>query len=218
MHTINFARPLALSVLLLPVTSQACVISSSSVIPPALPASGVIGYHFSGAVPTFNVPATATITIDSGILRTLVPVNVVPSGANENASFSANLDAIGDVIPLANDLPSSSTGDGSMVTFGRVGNITGTFQTEMLFLNLNGTTALGGFQLRESPTLASLGQTSISSLGGGQFRIDSQFDIFLEISIDSGANWFPNVNGAARVTLGPEPGPVMLAGLTGCTL
>ena len=46
----------------------------------------------------------------------------------------------------------------------------------------------------------------------------SFFDAFFEISLDGGATWIPSVNGSARLTLVPEPGTAMLAGLTGSTI
>src|SRR5262249_29938883 len=42
------------------------------------------------------------------------------------------------------------------------------------------------------PTLQSTGQTKITSLGGGGFRIDSFFDVFTETSTDGGASWSPS--------------------------
>ncbi len=59
------------------------------------------------------------------------------------------------------------------------------FDTEMLALSLTGT----GYMIRESPTKASTGKTTIQDLGGGQFQINSFFDVFTEISLDGGATW-----------------------------
>lgn len=94
------------------------------------------------------------------------------------------------------------------IVHGKIGNTTGTFDTEMLSMSLSGF----GLMIRESPTLASLGQTGIEDLGGGQFRVSSFFDVFTELSIDGGQSWMPS-DGAARVTLVPEPGTLALAGL-----
>jgi hypothetical protein len=64
------------------------------------------------------------------------------------------------------------------------------FDTEMLQLDLNAGPAL----IRESPTKQSLGKTAITDLGGGQFRIDSFFDIFTELSVDGGQTWHPSTD------------------------
>ena len=105
--------------------------------------------------------------------------------------------------------PITLAGPVQTIVFNKVGNVTGTFQTEMLALNLVGG---GGIMIRESPTLQSQGQTTITSIGAGQFRIDSFFDIFTELSIDGGQTWIPS-NGATRVQLGiPELGTSLLIG------
>jgi hypothetical protein len=68
--------------------------------------------------------------------------------------------------------------------------------------------------IRESPTLATTGLTSITNIGGGMFHIDSFFDVFTELSVDGGQNWIPS-NGVTRMTLVPEPGAsgVILVGI-----
>ena len=73
------------------------------------------------------------------------------------------------------------------------------YDTEMLALNIAGGGLPVGVMVRESPTRASTGRTSIETTGGG-FFIDSFFDIFTEISLDGGQNWSP----------APEPGHVEL--------
>ena len=118
----------------------------------------------------------------------------------------------------------ASGGFGSVQTivFGKIGNVTGTFDTEMLSLSLQGTVpGLGAFMIRESPTKASTGKVTIADIGGGQYQIDSFFDVFTELSIDGGATWMPGtqVRGgpayAGHVTLEgvPEPTSLSLLGI-----
>jgi hypothetical protein len=83
------------------------------------------------------------------------------------------------------------------------------FDTEMLSLNISGGT-LPGIMVRESPARASIGHTDDTSLGGGQFKIDSFFDIFVELSLDGGQTWVPS-NQPTRLLLGtgnPTPARV----------
>ena len=74
----------------------------------------------------------------------------------------------------------------------------------------------------ESPTLWSFGQTTITDIGGGQYHIDSFFDIFTELSLDGGSTWLPSA-GSTRIELGPNalqqvvPEPAAL-GLLGVAL
>ena len=102
-------------------------------------------------------------------------------------------------------------------------NITGTFQTEMLQLNLQGGTLPPGVMIRESPTLQSTGVTSVQNIGGGLYKIDSFFDVFTELSIDGGQTWMPGSDtlggppSPGHVTLVPEPTSMSLlaAGFVG---
>ena len=90
------------------------------------------------------------------------------------------------------------------------------FDTEMLQLDLIGGTLPPGVLIRESPSKQSTGKTAISDLGGGQFRIDSFFDIFTELSVDGGQTYHPSTdtNGnpyAARMEI-PGTVPVEFRG------
>ena len=83
------------------------------------------------------------------------------------------------------------------------------FDTEMLALTISGGTLPPGVMIRESPTLASTGQTTIRPIAGGLYAIDSFFDIFTELSIDGGQTWAPSESGAGRMELSPSvPTPV----------
>lgn len=74
------------------------------------------------------------------------------------------------------------------------------YETEMLSLSLSGGSLPGGVMVRESPSKASLGRTSVRSAGGGSgggaggLLISSFFDVFLEVSLDGGATWLPASN------------------------
>jgi hypothetical protein len=89
-----------------------------------------------------------------------------------------------------------------MTKTGGADNQTGTFQTEMLQLDIQGGNLPPGVMIRESPTLQSTGQTSISHNGTG-YHIDSFFDIFTELSVDGGATWHPSTAGPGHMTLSP---------------
>ncbi|HEV8539073.1 MAG TPA: SdrD B-like domain-containing protein, partial [Bacteroidota bacterium] len=78
------------------------------------------------------------------------------------------------------------------------------FETEMLQLDISGGT-LGGVMIRESPTRASLGRTSIRSLPSGDYEISSFFDIFTEMSLDGGQSWSPTTTGPHYVEVHDIP-------------
>jgi hypothetical protein len=92
------------------------------------------------------------------------------------------------------------------------------YNTEMLQLNVTWSSPFGTVLIRESPTLASLGQTGIRPNGGG-YSIASFFDIFTELSLDEGNSWIPSTNpNGDEVYVKPEPGALALLALGGLTL
>lgn len=149
----------------------------------------------------FNGPGLAVILQKPEHQAILRELNVIV-GLDEHETFSSSLHAEINVNggPF---VPVMASGPVTTSVHNKVGNTTGTFQTEMLSMSLAGTSPFGPFMIRESPTLASLGMTSIADIGGGMYHIDSFFDVFTELSIDGGATWIPDAQGPARVTLGP---------------
>ena len=73
--------------------------------------------------------------------------------------------------------------------------------------------------IRESPTVPSIGQTTIQDLGGGNYHIDSFFDIFTELSLDGGQTWIPAADPTPMILdCVPEPTSFALLGLGGLGL
>jgi hypothetical protein len=79
------------------------------------------------------------------------------------------------------------------------------FDTEMLQLDISGGSLPPGIMIRESPTRASTGRTSVRTDLGGGYMIDSFFDIFTEVSTDGGQTWRPTTMGPGIIYLRPEP-------------
>jgi hypothetical protein len=69
-------------------------------------------------------------------------------------------------------------------------------------------------QSLQSPTQQSLGESPISSitLPAGTYTIPSFFDVFVEISLDSGSSWIPSTPLTPYNLSTPEPGTWLLAG------
>jgi len=78
------------------------------------------------------------------------------------------------------------------------------FDTEMLQLDITGGTLPPGAMIRESPTRASTGRTTIRPTGGGGYAIDSFFDIFTELSLDGGQTWMPQESPPGHMELTPS--------------
>jgi hypothetical protein len=92
---------------------------------------------------------------------------------------------------------------------------TGSWDTEMVSMSLTGNIGGNPVIIRESPSQASTGHTSVTDIGGGQFRIDSFFDVWTEVSLDGGTNWIPSAS-STHVVLTPqvpEPTSIVLLGL-----
>jgi hypothetical protein len=94
---------------------------------------------------------------------------------------------------------------------------TTTFNTQMMQLDIAGGNLPPGEMLRVSPTISSTGQATITDIGGGQFRIDSFFDVFTELSLDGGQTWAP-ASGPLAMTSVPEPSSVALMATGGSLL
>lgn len=103
-----------------------------------------------------------------------------------------------------NDPVSTVTGNGTAHVIGTAPlGEPRVFDTEMISFDLSGVyNGVSPFLIRESPTLASMGQATIADVGTGQYRIDSFFDVFTEMSVDGGQTWFPMV-------AVPEPGTML---------
>jgi len=205
-HLRLLRRCIAAAIVIVAVASALSVSAQVIVNDPSLPVVYPGGVYRSLAEPwaTFH-GAGLTIVLNDVEIRALSPVTRHNSGANEIEDFGSEI--FGKV--SVNDSPfqnAQGSGPTQVDVFNKVGNVTGTFNTELLSLNLSGTSPFGPFMLRESPTLASTGQTSISDLGGGQYRISGFFDIYTEQSIDGGNSWIP-ADSSSHNTLVPTPEP-----------
>lgn len=88
------------------------------------------------------------------------------------------------------------------------GDVTGdgvrTYDTEMLYLNLQGPSLPAGVMIRESPTKASVGRLISQARADGQFSTSSFFDVFVEVSEDGGVTWSPSDGPVSLRLSGPE--------------
>jgi hypothetical protein len=145
-------------------------------------------------------------------------LNIVltPLGPDELEDFDSTLNALLDIELVGGsfltDVPVSMTGPVSVLTSGKTGNTTGTFETEIIAMSLTGMVLGMPVEIRESPSLSTLGQTTITDLGGGLYQIDSFFDVFTELSMNGGP-FVPQTGGPSRVDLVPEPSTALLMGL-----
>ncbi len=191
--------------LLLPGVGWATYVGTSPLVPPD---DGV--YLHPGNVHTSYSGTNLAIVLSRAEHRGFTNVHRDPTGAGTRETFDSVVD--GDVSINGGQLISVSLSGPVIVELGggyQPGAL-GTFNTEMTQLNLVG----GGVMIRESPTLQSLGQTTIQNIGGGLFQINSFFDIFTELSLDGGQTWLPSVGPPTHMDLTnvPEPSTWLLFG------
>jgi hypothetical protein len=139
-----------------------------------------------------------------------VSTSVDPVTGDETESFDSIVEGTFD----DGSGPQQATLSGPVKILTRNGgsaNQTGTFQTEILSMDLSGDVGGVSIEIRESPVKASPGQVRVLDVGSGLYQIDSFFDVFTELSVDGGP-FQPQTNEASRIELRllPEPGMLMM--------
>jgi hypothetical protein len=99
--------------------------------------------------------------------------------------------------------------------FSHTDGVSKVYDTELISLDLSGGTLPAGTMIRESPTLASTGQTVIRPIGGGNYQISSFFDVFTEISMDGGQTWSPSQGSSHYVMQPNNPNSIPTLGTWG---
>jgi len=89
-----------------------------------------------------------------------------------------------------------------LITLAGTEGTTRTFDAELATFELGGTTAPAGVMVRESPSVASTGRTTITALSGGGYHVETYYDVWLELSLDGGGTW-QLADNAVHMTLGP---------------
>ena len=128
-----------------------------------------------------------------------------PPGGSQTEGFGSRVTGVVSLNGGASFTPFSAPASVAVQVTSHAGLDTGNtrfFDTEMLALSLSGGTLPGGIMVRESPTRASLGRTSVRAASDGAYRISSFFDIFTEVSLDGGQTWSPAVTPPGTMALG----------------
>jgi len=192
-----------------PLSSHASIFTTDPNLPP------VDGEYVSADDIVFSDP-NFHVALSELTFGNFTGISRIDVGPDEIQSFLMALSAKGQIglDQIGLDTVDSILLSGPVQTLaeGKVGSTTGSYNTEIISMNLSGEVSLTGgitlqILLRESPTLLSMGLTGITDLGSGRFQIDSFFDIFTEISFDGGQAWTP-ANGPSRFTLQPSPSPI----------
>ena len=168
------------------------------------------------------------IVLDEIVYRALAVPPPVRSnaGPDEDEVFECTVTGMAHVTILGTPWPVTPfTLEGLSMwrVFNKVGNETGLFDAEITSLDLISNQIEGPGSLfvtlivRESPTYASMGQVAITDIGGGQYHIDSFFDVFTEVTVDGGQS-FMAASAPVHIELVPEPATLAVLVLGGAAL
>jgi hypothetical protein len=177
---------------------------------------------------------TATLPPPAGVYD--LPLVCITPVCLENASVSGFQDTL-DILSAGNELvsttavfaadifqnsggspgaflgPLSIAGTMDFTYFGRsLATPLGTFNAQITNFDFTGMFNGHPFEIKQNPSQATTGQTTINQVAGtGLYQVSSFFDVFAELSLDSG----PFVPGPMRsstlTTALPEPGTAALA-------
>ncbi len=173
----------------------------------SLPAAGA-AYH--GEAPHRFLDGSAELTCSShGQFTAAVPPPATQGAtvtSDYSATFKGRLVLAPPLVPTAVTHPLSVQARMvERITLAGTRGAARTFDTELMSFELGGSTTPAGAMVRESPSRASTGRTTVTVLSGGQFRIESFYDVWLELSLDGGGTWHA-ADGVVRMTLGlPTP-------------
>ncbi len=136
-----------------------------------------------------------------------------PPGGTQTESFGSTVEGEISTNGGATFSPLSTPADSQVrVTSMIDSGSTRFFDTEMLQLDISGGNLPAGVMVRESPTKASVGRTSVR-VSGSDYRISSFFDVFTEITLDGGATWSPSIAGPGTLALSPNPAAISVSRL-----
>ena len=209
----SFAARLATCIATL-LAAMHCASAAVISLTPTLP---VLGAPYASPIGAGCFPV-AGVCVSLG---TLTPVSLVSStfdadGQNivATVSYSGMLTTLGST-PLG---PISLTGTMEQEVLGRTfATELGTWETELVALSLSGPVLGRTLTLMLDASTPSTGETSIEPVDAGDvqvFRIDSFFDVFVELSLDT-VPPLSTTRGPIRASLVaiPEPGSAALIGL-----
>ncbi len=201
---VSWSSPLLMGILFavltfgLPAPAPAGVILSSPDLPPESNppnCDDLISIYYGAGV---DVTYPGPITLSNPAHKCFTNVSRQDIGEDEQQTFDSILEGLIDL--GSGPVPVTLTGPVTTMAYGKAGNTTGLFDTEMISMSLTGYASTTKVEIRESPTLGSLGQVDIANLGGGLYQIDSFFDIYTELSIDDGP-WQAQTSAAAHIVL-----------------
>ncbi len=174
------------------------LVTHSDLLPPCPDSAGYYAQYIATLHQIYGNVAELTDPIHTGWTNCFAsPVNVGDSSIHSFSSTAiAEVHVFGGPTFMMN-APAQVTVE--VVLLSNVGNLR-TFTNEMFQLDIAGGNLLPTIMIRESPVKASTGVTTIEDAGNGDFYINSYFDVWTDLSMDSGTTWIP-CDTSGRMTL-----------------
>lgn len=137
-------------------------------------------------------------------------VVVTSNSGNDFESFNSELSGLASIggSPF---VPINLTGPVEVELIGHTGQTTGTWNTQMLSMDMTGTVMGNSVAITLDPNNPTTGQTSVMAAGGGLYNVSSFFDVFTDLSINGGP--VAPASGYTEVDLVPEPASLSLLGV-----
>lgn len=201
--------------LALPTTAGAQgILTTSTDLPPDGVYRTAISVHVTYTDPDLEIILWDMVLIpDAGRAVRHTEINNERQDFDSDLTAQASIDLDGSgPQPPTTGLAVLLSGPTETLVTDRMLSTTGTFEAEIVSMELSGNVGGTAVRVRESPTQASTGDTDISDLGGGLYDIDSFFDVFTELSVDDGQTWIAS-DSFKRMTLVPEPATLGLLAL-----
>lgn len=190
---------------------------------------GGVGTAVAGIYPTATLPPPnavyavtagagcfpfAGVCVTPGVLANIVPTSsaIIPTGQDivSSATFSTLLSDLSTGAPLGTI---TLSGTFEQLVEGRTTPTeTGDFPTELLNLDFSGPVLGHTLTVTLDASHGSTGMTSVQPVGSDEFRIDSFFDVFVDLSLDT-VPPLSTARGPLTLTLVPEPATIALLAL-----
>ena len=159
-------------------STQASVITDTATLP-------LLGFPYVSATGVGCFP-TAGVCVSAGAFTLNSPVSSVfnPQGQDITSAITY----VGTLTTLSNVLigPVQLSGTFEQEVLGRTFSTeTGSWITNVIALSLSGPVLGHTLTLAQDPAQQSNGNTTITPIGGGRFTIDSFFDVFFDLTLDS---------------------------------
>jgi uncharacterized repeat protein (TIGR01451 family) len=137
---------------------------------------------------SFYANNTINVVMTNPLLSSFSACTNLPASGSQAISFTATFAADVSINGGPATRMQAPASVALTATFSSQSGNTKTYTAQITQLDVSGGSFAATWQLRESPTLQSNGQITVTTISGGS-HLDSVFDLFTELSTNSGSSW-----------------------------